>query len=62
VFFASRGKQALDVARQCSSRRFSYGATEILGETPAKFRDAIMFARLLGFRPYGEETRAPKAP
>lgn len=57
VFFASRGRKAIDTASAMIAQAFDYGATEILGETPAKFRNALMFARLLGFRPYGEEDR-----
>jgi hypothetical protein len=57
VFFASRGKKALEVARRMLGEAFSHGATEILGETPTKYRDALMFARLLGFRPYDEIDR-----
>jgi hypothetical protein len=33
---------------------FSFGATEILGETPADRRDALLFIRRLGFRPFEE--------
>ncbi len=57
VFFASRGKEALTIARMMLDQAFAYGATEILGETPKQFRDAWIFARLLGFRPYGETER-----
>lgn len=57
VFCASRGKDALETGRQSLEQAFGYGATEILGETPARFRDAWLYARLLGFRRYGEETR-----
>lgn len=54
VFFSSRGKAAIGTARAMLAQAFGYGATEILGATPARFRDALMFARLLDFRPYGE--------
>lgn len=57
VMFASRGKQALETARKMLRHAFDNGATEILGATPAKYRDALMFARLLGFVPYGQEER-----
>lgn len=55
VMFRSRGRAALDTARAMIERAFTYGATEILGETPANLRHAILFARLLGFVPYGEK-------
>lgn len=54
IFFASRGKQALATARKMLARAFAFGATEILGETPAEYRDALLFIRLLGFRPYAK--------
>jgi hypothetical protein len=54
VFFASRGAQALTIAKAMLAQAFAYGATEIHGETPAKFRDALMFSRLLGFKVVGE--------
>lgn len=57
VFFASRGRRALEVARTMLGRAFDYGATEILGETPARYRDAVIFARLLGFERVGEAER-----
>jgi hypothetical protein len=55
VFFASRGKRALETARAMLTIAFGYGATEILGETPTRYPEALMFARMLGFRPYGED-------
>ena len=57
VMLHSRGKQALTIARKALTHVFGLGAKEILGATPERFRDALMFARLLGFRPYGEEER-----
>ena len=39
------------------AQAFSYGAAEILGETTAQLCDAMMFARLLVFRAYGEAER-----
>lgn len=54
VLFKSRGKQALKVARAMLEQAFAFGATHILGETPVRFPHAILFARLLGFVPYGE--------
>jgi hypothetical protein len=58
VFFASRGKDALKVARAMLRQAFDYGATAIYGETPLQFRDALMFARLLGFKPYAVTEKA----
>ncbi len=55
VFFESRGKNAIRIAKQMLAQAFDYGATEILGETPLAYTNALMFARLLGFRVYGEE-------
>jgi hypothetical protein len=54
VFFASRGKQALEIARRMLGQAFGYGATEIIAQTD--FRDAAMFARLLGFKPSDDGT------
>lgn len=54
VLFASRGRQALDVARAMLAQAFAFGATRILGETPVKYRHALLFVRRLGFVPYGE--------
>lgn len=57
VIFASRGKHALRTARAMLEQAFDYGATEILGETPVALPHAVLFSRLLGFRPYGEADR-----
>lgn len=54
IFFASRGKQALETARRMLTQAFSYGATCIEGSTPIDLPHALLFARLLGFRKYGE--------
>lgn len=54
VLFASRGKHALETARAMLEHAFAFGATRILGETPPHRRDALLFIRMLGFRPYGE--------
>lgn len=55
MFFASRGKLALTVAKAMLGHAFGLGATAILGRTPAKFKDAVLFARWLGFVKTGEE-------
>lgn len=55
VFYQSRGKEAFDLARRMLQYVFDAGATEILGETPAKFPNAVRFAQLLGFELYGEK-------
>jgi hypothetical protein len=55
VFFASRGKQALDTARAMLEIAFGYGATEIIGETPERYPGAVLFALKLGFDRVGEE-------
>jgi hypothetical protein len=57
VLFASRGRAALDVARAMLAQAFAFGATQILGETPARFRHALLFVRRLGFTTYGEADR-----
>lgn len=57
VLFASRGKQALTTARAMLDQAFAFGATSILGETPASLSHALLFARMLGFVPYGEAER-----
>lgn len=57
IFFRSRGKQALAIARQMLAQAFAYGGTAIIGATPHQYRDALMFARLLGFKPYGDDGR-----
>lgn len=54
VIFASRGAKALKVARAMLEQAFAFGATRILGETPIGSPHALLFAKLLGFRPYGE--------
>jgi hypothetical protein len=53
VLFRSRGKIALETAQAMLDQAFAYGATRILGETPERFPHALLFARLLGFVPYG---------
>jgi hypothetical protein len=58
VIFASRGKQAIRTARAMLRQAFAFGATCILGETPAHLPHALLFARLLGFMPYGTAERA----
>ena len=55
IFFASRGRKALETAKRMLDQAFAYGATEILGETPAQYRDALMFVRLLGFKEIGRD-------
>lgn len=55
IFFASRGKEALAKAKAMLAHAFSYGATCIEGRTPHQFRDALMFARLLGFKVCGRD-------
>jgi hypothetical protein len=60
VLFKSRGRQVIDTARAMLDQAFSFGATRILGETPERYRHALMFARLLGFAPYGVATRDGK--
>lgn len=57
VIFASRGKRALDTARAMLTGAFTFGATEIVGETPVRLPHALIFSRLLGFVPYGEAER-----
>ena len=48
VFYKSRGKKALEVARRMIGQCFDYGATEINVKTA--FRDVALFARWLGFK------------
>lgn len=57
VWFASRGKEAIEAARSILEEMFARGATAICGETPASRRDALLFVRKLGFRPRGEAMR-----
>ena len=57
VLFRSRGKQALETARAMLDQAFAFGATEIVGETPVTLPHALLFARRLGFVPYGEADR-----
>lgn len=57
VLFASRGAKALRVARTMLAQAFAFGATRILGETPANLPHALLFARMLGFVIDGEAER-----
>lgn len=57
LFCASRGRQALDTGQAMLDRCFAYGATEIRAEIQQSRRRAVMFVRLLGFRPVGEFER-----
>lgn len=57
VLFATRGREAIGLARRMLAQAFSFGATRILGETPARLPQALWFARKLGFVPYGEADR-----
>lgn len=54
VLFKSRGRSAIATARAMLNQAFAFGATRILGETPIGSPHALLFAKLLGFRPYGE--------
>lgn len=54
VFFASRGKAAITIAKRMLAQAFDFGATEILGETPVALPHAVLFAKLLGFQKTGE--------
>lgn len=54
VLFASRGRRALQTAKAMLEQAFNFGATRILGETPIGLPHALLFARKLGFVPYGE--------
>jgi hypothetical protein len=55
MFFASRGRDALKVAKAMLGQAFAYGATAITGETPERYPEALWFIRQLGFRPVGEK-------
>jgi hypothetical protein len=57
VMFASRGKRALEAAREMLGIAFGYGATAVRAGIPSGRHDVLMFARLLGFSQTGSEER-----
>lgn len=58
VYFASRGKRALERARAMLGEMMgTYGARQIVGETPVTLPHALWFARACGFKPVRHMTR-----
>lgn len=55
IFFASRGKLALDRARAILGGVFASGCQTIIGKTPARCKAALGFTAKLGFKRIGTE-------
>ena len=55
LFFATRGKQALETARAMLALAFGFGATRVIGAAPTHRRHVLLFVCRLGFVAYGRQ-------